>query len=201
MDFTGLLAFLLFSRKFPFVKFRKRYLPNEYHKVSINKIIPDDNFKKLLAENKELLLINQVPLDKIRFTSIPRFIYDIDKDIVNPVYDIFVPLREDGSGLFDKRVPVIEINKPSRLIGVSVNSYCISDNYQFIKNKLQKSKRGIVIFLADEFIAGISDFSDEKIKLHFHYSVDTTVLRLANLDEEVEKYNIEMLDIDYKIIK
>jgi hypothetical protein len=199
MEFAAFFALLLFTKKFPFVKFRKRYSPNEYHKVSVNELNSDEKLKKLLAENKELLLLNQVPLDKIRFTFQPTFTYDVDNNVINPKYEIFIPLREDGSGLFDKRVPVIEVNKPNRLVHISVNSYSVSDNYQFIKNKLQNNKRGIVIFLADEFVTDFGNINGEK--LHYHYSVDTTVIRMINLDEEIEKYNTEIIDTEHTVIK
>ena len=123
MEFAAFFALLLFTKKFPFLKFRKRYSPNEYHKVSVNELNSDEKLKKLLAENKELLLLNQVPLDKIRFTFQPTFTYDIDNNVINPNYIILLPTKDgnyfkyDNENkispiLFDNTRQPIEINKP-----------------------------------------------------------------------------------------
>jgi hypothetical protein len=129
--------------------------------------------------------LNQVPLDKIRFVFNPCFTYDADKNIVNPKYEIFIPLRKDGSGLFDNKAPVIEFNKPEKLMMVSVSNYKVDDNYDFIKQMVKKSKRGVVIFIADD-----TTFLNEP----YHYSVDTEVIRLINLDEAIEYYKFDAVE-------
>jgi hypothetical protein len=165
------------------VKLKKRYSPNEYQRIKMGSFKLTEEQRILVARNQEVLLLNQIPLAKIRFVFLPFFTYDVDKNEINPCYETFIPLRKDGSGLFDKNAPIIEIDKPKNLIGVSVNTYEVDDNYAFIKKIAKNSKKGIVIFLVDEIIGGLRGFSDEKT--HYYSSVDADRLRLINLDEAV----------------
>jgi len=175
-----LIPIPIFIPQFPFVKFEKRHSPNEYLRVKTGECKIGDTFKVLMKKNRDLLLLNQVPINKVRFIFHPCFTYDIDKDIINPPYDIFIPLRKDGSGLFDKNAPVIELNKPNKLKIISVDNYKVNDNYAFIKEMIKNSKRGVVIFLADEVS---KDFKGND--MFYRSEVDSEVLRITNLDEVV----------------
>jgi len=160
-----------------------RKSPNEYKREKIGDIKPNKEQQGLIKRNRELLSHNQVPLNKIRFVLNPMFSYDIDKNEINPKYEVMIPLRTDGSGLFDKDAPIIEIGKPDKIMSVCVNSYRVDDNYKFIKETLKKSKRGIAIFIMDEMCVNMNGTTEP-----YHSSVDSEVIRFINLDDAVELY-------------
>lgn len=178
-----LLATLIFREKIILLVKSTRYSPNEYQRVKRGSTKLSNELRILVARNQELLLLNQIPLAKIRFVFQPNFTYDVDKNVINPPYEMFLPLRKDGSGLFDKDAPVIELGKPKNLMMVGVNNYKVDDNYAFIKHILQGTKRGIAIFLVDEMVDDLFGHGEEKI--HYYSSVDAENLRLINLDEAV----------------
>jgi hypothetical protein len=189
MIHSFIIPFPIFISEFPFIKFKKRFSPNEYMRVPSMPLNLNLKDKTLITRNRHLLSLNQIPLNKIRFVFQPAFSYDIDKDVINPQYETFIPLRKDGSGLFDNKAPVIEFGKPEKLVMIVVNNYKVNDNYVFIKQLLKNSKRGIVIFLADDI--------GEKISSEYKYYVDSEIIRLSDLDEEVEKYS-KIENIVYK---
>lgn len=162
-----------------FAKFKKRHSPNEYLRVKTGFEI-DDKFKALMKKNRDLLLLNQIPINKVRFTAVPSFTYDIDDDVVNPRHEFFAPLRKDGSGLFDNTAPIIEFSKPGKVMMVNVRSLRVVDNYAFIMNMAKNSKRGVVIFLVDEVV---SDFKGND--MYYRSSVDSDELRIVDLDVAV----------------
>jgi hypothetical protein len=174
----------IFISEFPYVKFKKRYSPNEYKRFD-NSVELNQKSKDMIKTNRDLLSLNQVPLDKIRFVFNPCFTYDVDKNIINPKYETFIPLRKDGSGLFDNKAPVIEFGKPEKLMMVTVLTYKVDDNYEFIKEMIKKSKRGVVIFIADD-----TTFFNEQ----YQFSVDSEVIRLVNLDEATEYYKFNTVE-------
>lgn len=167
------LTSLFFHGKFYGILKSNRRIPNEYIKV---KVIVDLGEKEGLAmkRNKEILLDNQIPLNKICFVIKPIFSYDIDKNKINPEYEMMLPLRTDNSGLFDRNAPIIEISKPENLVRVSVNNYYGHpyDNINFIKQLAKTTKKGIVICLEND--------------------VDDEIIRLINLDEVVEQHNSQL---------
>lgn len=146
--------------------------------------------ENLVAENKKLLLDNQVPIGKIRFVFSPMFDYDVDKNIINPVYDVMIPV-DAKSGKSVKNAPEISVNKPHNLIKIPVETFSVNDNYEFLKTLLKKSKRGLVIFIVDEMVA--SYLIDKGIPLRYHFSVDTDCIRIANLDAVIERYKCQGL--------
>ncbi len=157
-----------------------------YQKHSLGTDVINAKQKELITKNRNLLSDNRVPLNKIRFVFQPTFTYDIDNDVINPKYDILLPVRGDD-GLYDKNSPVIEIGKPKNIIMASVLTYETPDNYQLLKQILKHSKRGIVIFIADESVA---DFKTGEL-VDYKFSVDDERIRFTSLDDEVLKYNIE----------
>jgi hypothetical protein len=168
------------------------YIGCKYVNIFKNKIVYEKHtlgsngevsnlFKVLVNTNKQLLLDNNVPINKIRFVFQPTFTYDIDNNTINPKYDVLLPIN-GNNGLFANDHPVIEINKPKSLIRISVNSYRIDDNYEFIKHVVKNSKLGVVIMLANEIVTHL-DGSEEP----YNFSVDSEVIRLINLDEAIIK--------------
>jgi hypothetical protein len=168
----------IFTSKFPFLKFKKRYIPHEYVRMPANSVSLTEKQKALITKNRNLLSLNQIPLNKIRFVFKTTFEYDVDNNIINPHYETFLPLRKDGSGLFDEKAPVIEINKPKNLFQLGVDTYKTDNSYALIKQILKKSKKGVVIFLADDTVS----LHDERTS-SYEYSVDSEVIKIFNFDE------------------
>lgn len=187
-----LLGTLLFKEKITFLIKSTRYSPNEYQRFRHGEKKLSDELRSLVARNQELLLLNQVPLKKIRFVFQPNFSYDVIKDRINPPYDVFIPLQKNGSGLFDNTAPVIELGKPEKLMMVGVNNYKVQDNYAFIKELAKNTKRGIAIFLVDEMVDNFGNLTNEKI--HYYSSVDAEILRLIDLDEAVAVHEVEVVE-------
>ena len=85
--------------------------------------------QNLIKKNQNLLSDHGVPIGKVRFVFHPTFTYDVDKNVINPVYHAFFPMN-GNTGLFAKNEPVIEIGKPDKLIMIIVDSYKFNDNYE-----------------------------------------------------------------------
>jgi hypothetical protein len=153
-----------------------------YEKYSMGIIALTPSEKILIKKNQNLLSDHGVPIGKIRFVFQPTFTYDVDKNIINPIYHAFLPMNGD-TGLFAKNEPVIEIGKPDKLMMVVVDSYKFNDNYEQLKMELKLCKRGIVIMIADETVNYVQyDPSPYK------FSVDDEVIRYANLDTKVAEH-------------
>jgi len=162
---------------YKYINIFKNKVVYEKHTIGNNGVAPDSH-KELIKANKQLLLDNQVPINKIRFVFQPTFTYDVNNNIINPKYDIMLPIN-GNTGLHAKDHPIIEINKPNIKM-IRVNSYDVDDNYEFIKNLIKKSKLGVVIMLANEVVT-LFDGREEQ----YFFSVDSEVIRLINLDEEI----------------
>jgi len=165
------------NKFFGFVK-QKKSTPNQYQRFDVGDDFGDD-FKALAKKNRELLTLNGVNLNKIKFIFTPTFHYDLDNNVVNPQFTMMIPLRNDGSNLFDNNAPVVEIGKPKNLVMDSVRSYKVDDNYVFLKELTKKSKRGIVIYIIEH---------QDAVKLDgtlfsYEFGVDSEELRLRDLDE------------------
>lgn len=156
---------ITFSFKFPYITFKKKVIVYEKHVIGDN-VIPIN----LVKINRDMLLDNQVPINKIRFVTTFEFEYDIDNDVINPKYDVLLPVNLDD-GLVDKGEPIIEVKKPINLIKIMLRLYEPNDKFHLIKSILKKSKRGIVIGLYDG------------------YDVNSYIISLVDLDEAVENNN------------
>lgn len=177
----------VFSLRYPYVKIEKfrPFKKNITYKpfdMGGDSMINDEILRELVKRNKALLLDNQVPIGKIRFVFQPSFTYDVDRDVVNPKYQVMLPI--DEKGLFVKDAAVIEVGKPENVIRVNVRSYRTDDNYEYLKSLLKYSKRGLAIYIGND--TQISYFTGEADPVKF--SVDCEVIRFANLDEEVQEY-------------
>ena len=137
--------------------------------------------KNLIKKNQNLLSDHGVPIGKVRFVFHPTFTYDVDKNVINPVYHAFFPMNGD-TGRFAKNEPVIEIGKPDKLIMVVVDNYKFDDNYEQLKMELKSCKRGIAIMINDEIIPTVTG---PEI---YRFSVDDEIIRYANLDVKVAQY-------------
>ena len=139
--------------------------------------------RNLIKKNQNLLSDHGVPLNKIRFVFHPQFTYDIDKNVINPVYQAFFPMDSDN-GKFVKDMPIIEHGKPDNLITVAVGSYKTDDNYAYLKEILKRCKIGVAIMINDEIINGI-----QGEPIEYKFSVDDETMRFAVLDDAVEHFN------------
>ena len=187
-----LIPILKISTNYPYiiiqlkeVKFFKNKIVYEKHIVGNDDKYNDDQ-KTLINKNKQLLLDNQVSINKIRFVFSPNFTYDINNNIINPNYEMLIPINANN-GKFSKNSPIIEINKPKKLIHVSVNNYSVSDNYIFIKTMVKKSKLGVVIMLADEITTLLNGKT-----IQYLFGVDSDVIRLIDLDDVINKLNLNI---------
>jgi hypothetical protein len=153
-----------------------------YEKYTLGTISIDAKQQNLIKKNQKLLLDHGVPIGKIRFVFAPQFTYDVDKNVINPVYQAFFPMN-GSSGRFAKDEPVIEVGKPDKLMSVVVGNYKFDDNYEHLKSILKNSKRGIVIMINDDIIPTMSGPEV------YRFSVDDEVIRFANLDYAVAHYN------------
>lgn len=184
----------IFIPQFPYVQIKEVSIFEgrtvyEKHSMGTDGEITGDWQKDLINKNRQLLLDNQVPINKIRFVFTPIFTYDIDNNIINPKYDVMLPIN-GSNGLFAKNAPLIELNKPKNLISVTVHNYKVEDNYEFIKLMAKKTKRGLVYFVVDEMV---DDFF-KKEKKHYYSGVDAEIIRLINLDDAIEYYKFDTVD-------
>ncbi len=147
--------------------------PNEYKRVVKIPVMIGERERVLIKHSRDILSFHQVPLEKIRFVFTPSFTYDIDKNMVNPEYEMMLPLRKDGSGLFNPKEPVIEIGKPVNFVTITVNEYHVDDSYDFIKQMVKNTKRGVVVYISVDALL----------------SIDGNMIWLSNLDDEVKKHN------------
>ena len=174
-----LIPIPIFIPLFPYVDIQYREInlfkdKTMYEKHTFgNDGIYHNDLLTLINKNKTYLLDNNVPLNKIRFVFQPTFNYDVDKDIINPKFDVLFPIN-GNNGLFCKDKPEITINKPKNLITIAVDSYRFDDNYKFIKDCLKSTKRGIVIY--------ISDYPNNE------FCVDDDVIRMSIIDMEINNH-------------
>jgi hypothetical protein len=182
----------VFSLRYPYVKlekykpFKKKIIYKPYDMG--DNVVNDEALRELVKKNKELLLNNQVPIAKIRFVFQPSFTYDIDNDVINPKYQVMLPLDEK-SGLFVNNAAIVEIGKPANLMKVNVRNYRTDDNYAYLKSILKYSKNGLAVYIGTDnqinYFTGVAD--------HVKFSVDCEVIRFANLDEEIETHNNQQI--------
>lgn len=154
---------LEFTSKFPYL----RKIVVRYQNFELGDSDEFDYYQSFVKEYRKILLENQVPINKVRFVFKPTFTYDVDNNVVNPKYNIMLPI-DQNTGIMSSNHPIIEIGKPEHLITVSVKTYKYLDNFALLKERLKKNSRGIVI-----------------------YQIDYDAVRFADLDEEVLNYNIE----------
>jgi len=133
---------LKFISKFPFLKIEKA----GYERIVMNDGERTDHQKEMIKHVKEILSVNQIPTNKIRFVFVPVFLYDIDNDEINPVFTILMP---KNLGWRNKK-PIVEIGKPENTIRIKFNDYVDIDDYNLIKPVVKASKKGVVIYI-DEF--------------------------------------------------
>ena len=122
--------------------------------------------QELIKSCKNVLVDNGVPVHKIRFVLEPSFMYDLDKKRINPTYKQLIP--------GNKKMPVIEVNKPLNNMMIFVGEYRTFDNFQILKDVVKRSKIGVVVW------ANNIDFSD--------------TIGFVNLDDAVEFYHEHIID-------
>ena len=134
------------------------------------------DFKLLIKKNRDLLSLNGVNLNKIRFVFIPNFLYDIDVDIIDPNYMILMPETKRKK---TNKYPIVEINRPKNVVSVTVRNYSAANNYELLKTMTKKSKKGIVIYIIEHKNA----INIDGKSFNYEFGVDAEILRLRDLDE------------------
>ena len=137
---------LKFISKFPFFKIEK----SGYIKVTVNNKKLTDHQKEMIKFITGILSINQIPINKIRFVFTPTFLYDIDNNSINPIFQIMIPnypLR--------KHKPIIEIDKPVNSTTIKFVDYINIDDHQIIKPIVKASKKGVVMYINESNFDGI----------------------------------------------
>jgi len=142
------------------LKLFKKDEPVKYNTLYQNANLMSKEQKELLKSCRRILTDNKIPINKIKFVFESSFVYDVDKNVINPTYKQLVP---DNS-----KYPTIEIGIPHNIMTVFLGESRTYDNYAILKQLTKKSKRGIVL-LVD------TDFED--------------VMWLANIDDIVEYYH------------
>lgn len=153
-----------------FFDFVKRNGDVEYTAVTIGDDFRD-GFEKLVKKNRNLLSDHGVNINKVRFIFTPSFTYDTDKNKINPTFVAMLPSKSNA--------PIIEIGKPENVVSDTVVNYKVDDNYDFIKELVKNSKRGIVIYIIEHQDA----VKDDGTLFNYEFGVDSEVLRLRDLDE------------------
>lgn len=162
--------------KHSFLKLIGKKITYEKHKVGGD--MRTKSQQALIKKNQNLLSENQVPLNKVKFVFQPNFEYDVDNNVINPQYNIYLPINVN-TGEYDTETPVIAEGKPGSIMAVSVGSYQTADNYAYIKELLKRTKIGIAIFISDEVLSDGTPYC---------HSVSDETVRLAVLDDAVEHF-------------
>jgi len=140
--------------------FQKKGNPAKYETILQNAHIMSKDQKEAIKLCKRILMDNKVPLDKIKFVFESSFIYDLDKNIINPIYKQLIPKN--------KKSHVIEIGKSHNTMVIYLGQHMTVDNYAYLKETLKKSKRGVVVLID---VIGYDD-----------------ILWMANLDDAIMFY-------------
>jgi len=132
--------------KFPFIKFEK----SGYITVSVNGKELTDHQKEMIKFVRGILSVNQIPINKIRFVFAPTFLYDIDKNEINPVFQLMIPKYP-----FRRKKGIIEIGKPLNTISIKFSDFVNIDDDEIIKPVVKASKKGVVMYIDEATFNGI----------------------------------------------
>jgi len=152
-------------RKFPFFKHVEVQTPPNFDTVIVNGEELTELEKKQIKAAKDLFILQQIPLNKVRFVFDFKFTYDIDKDIVNPKYTVLVPRKKK------KNNHPIEIGVPENLMTISVGVYQTDyDDFNNVRSIIKNTKKGVVV----------------KLSHIEHFSGLEHDMLMANLDKAIE---------------
>jgi hypothetical protein len=152
--------------KFLFLLFQKKDEPELYKTIILNNKVMSKAQKELIKSCRKILSDNNVPLNKIRFILESSFMYDIDKNTINPTYKQLIPKN--------KKRPIIEIDKPKNLMTIFLGEYETENNFDVVKTLLKKTKKGLII------LANNIDYN--------------LIISIANLDDAIIFYNQQIVD-------
>jgi hypothetical protein len=155
------------TSKFPFVKFVKK-VSGDYFTIEVTQKAYSSKEKEIIKLCKNRLLNNGVPINKIRFVLSDVFVYDIDKNLIDPPYKKLVP--------FNSSLPMIEVGKSPNVMTIVLGLNKTYNNYGLLKQAVKNTKRGIVV------LATQTDYEVE--------------LLMANLDIAYQYYVTENCDND-----
>jgi len=124
--------------------------------------------KELIKSCKKILVDNGVPVHKIKFVLEPSFMYDLDNKIINPTYKQLIPTN--------KKMPVIEVNKPHNTMIIYVGEYRTYDNFKILTDVAKRTKAGVIVW------ANNIDYEE--------------MIGFVNLDDAIEYYGRQNFDIE-----
>lgn len=160
-----------FTNKFPFISFKRKLTANDYHAPIEHGtyVVSNDDYQRLIGISKEQLIENGIPLNKIRFVFEKSFIYDVEKNAINPSFKTMIPIK--------KKHPVIEIGKPEHTILVHLGENRTYDNFLHLKNLAKKSRKGVALLVGDNY---------------------EDVMWTASLDDAIEFYKEGFYNLEYE---
>lgn len=152
-----------------FIDFVKGNGKVEYTAITVGNDF-SDGFDELVKKNKNLLSDHGINLNKVRFVHTPVFMYDTDKNTLNPTFVAMLPSK--------KNAPIVEVGKPKNVFEIKVIEHKVGDNYKFIKYLVDNTKRGVVIYIKRYENAIRYDGT----KFLVEEGVDKEILKLIDLD-------------------
>jgi len=154
---------LKLTSKFPFFKIEKF----GYERIVMNDHENTEKQKEMIKFVTGILSVNQIPINKIRFVFTPSFLYDINNDKINPVYQIMIPNKLGGR----TKKPIVEIGKPENSITIKFCEYVDIDDYETIKPVVKASKKGVVMYIDEINFQGIVGACNLDTSIAFHYQL------------------------------
>jgi hypothetical protein len=144
--------------------FQKKNEQEKFKTYLVNGNLMSKKQQELIKSCKRVLMDHGVPLHKIKFVLEPSFMYDLDRNIINPTYKQLVPNS--------KKMPTIEVGKSYNTMMIFVGEYRTWDNFTALKEILKKSKRGVVVWANDidyNEMIGVANLDDAINYYHTQY--------------------------------
>lgn len=126
-----------FISKFPYISIVK----GSYETIVMNDNELTQKQRELINFIDGILSVDSIPTNKIRYVFNHSFLYDIDNNKINPVYQIRRAVN------FGKKKLDIEIGKPENSHNINIIEYIDIDDIN--KETVKSSKRGIVLFVEE----------------------------------------------------
>jgi len=127
-----------FISKFPFISIVK----SKYEIIVMNDNEFTSKQKEIIKFINGNLSVDNIPINKIRYVFNHTFLYDINNNEINPVYQIMKPINFGW-----KKKPCLEIGKPENSIQINFVKYIDIDD--ITKQMVMISKKGIVLYVEE----------------------------------------------------
>lgn len=124
--------------KFPFIDFIK----GSYQTIVMNDNYLTSKQRELIKFINGILSVDNISINKIRYVFTSSFLYDIDNNKINPVYQVMKPINFGR-----KKKPDIEIGKPENSITITFEEFVNIDDFEIIKMFMNLNKKGVVMYI------------------------------------------------------